>query len=1151
VNSARSTANKPDIAFINAVLKQDFKLVDQYLEKSDVQILLNGEDHGRTALMYAAERGYTDAVEHLIVYGGADPNYISSYCKTALDFAIARSHTEVEMLLRSYDGKRAAELELIPANVVEQNPRKEKKKKRLSASPVLQEEQDFLDETVEIVSARLKDLKKASRLAGSDKWTRRSLTQHNEQKVKELEEFFHNPYFGRIDIQLDHKKTKDSYYIGRDGVADQSGQIRVIKWTAPAASLFYAKRLGRIEENSVGSGEVNLIRDIKIEDLVIKDIQDLGAQNIFDPILLARLEGNTQNQMQDIVQTIQAEQDRIIRLPRNKPVIVQGSAGSGKTTVALHRAAYLFHNEPDLLPEKMIVFGPNEFFMSYISSVLPGLGMNGVEQVSFETWAQKRLSRSRFVVQASDVSTANSDPLFAKWSKWRGAMSTKKVWDELIERGIDSASPKHGISISNDHFVFELNNSTLRKWYSTDYKYDIATVRKEKIIKRIKGQFEHYQKQETKKISKMEENLQDKIKVALSKAKSELEEMKKNEGADRSLKDVELSEQDIMASNQELIHLREKINLLTEEFSTFKRLASDQQDRLKKNWSIANEHELYFACCSDKDWLTNHLVDWEPEEIESIHRYINRQRNNKQLDYEDLAPLLYIHRAIIGSTGMEKVEKKPSKKSKTKDEIITTFTREEYQYAIIDEGQDFSPFQIWLISQHASQGNMMILGDLGQSIYSYRGITRWEDAAEVFSAESSIKTLTTSYRSTVEILEAANTIIAPWSQGKFELSQPILRHGQKPASFQYADTAAMAAALPYLIEELQAEGMSQIAIITKNKELHPLIKNVLDAAGVSIETFADPGSSKTGGLSLMEAAMSKGLEFDAVLLFDVSADVYESSELDRKLLYVAFTRALHKVYMVYTVPTKLISKIWPSKTTQKVLDEHEKAEKKMHMLLEEIEVDKKKLQSLFALLKQEDLNQFQFWVSSRSHEIFVAEIIGENRYRVSDQVIETVSSKLSNAYYTKLQSILTSSEVALIAQITSFFKNCERTFEKINEAEHGQRPISSFIEAMVNAISNVSTLGSLMSSWVAKSKQIESSLPVAILAKGIVTPIFLANVAGPAYIENTLRQWDSPDLIDFRGNDIAWIYTDAIAKHWDETFIAIDEIAASIFPAKA
>ncbi|MCF0147910.1 MAG: AAA family ATPase [Clostridium sp.] len=213
-----------------------------------------------------------------------------------------------------------------------------------------------------------------------------------DRKLSEFVKLKESPYFGKINFIDDG--FNEELYIGRYGLTPEGTYDPVIvDWRAPVASLFYKGMLGETSYSSP-QGEVPvdilgrrqlMVKKAKLEGYFDSDI------NIQDEILQMVLSSNSGEKLKDIVNTIQKEQDEIIRADRNKVVVVNGVAGSGKTTIALHRVAYLLYNYRQQLTDKVLILGPNDVFMDYISEVLPNLGETAVKNETFLSFAYKEI----------------------------------------------------------------------------------------------------------------------------------------------------------------------------------------------------------------------------------------------------------------------------------------------------------------------------------------------------------------------------------------------------------------------------------------------------------------------------------------------------------------------------------------------------------------------------------------------------------------------------------------------------------------------------------------------------------------------------------------------------------------------------------------
>jgi DNA helicase-2/ATP-dependent DNA helicase PcrA len=211
-----------------------------------------------------------------------------------------------------------------------------------------------------------------------------------DRKLKEFTILQPAPYFGKVDFKEVVYNEKDQIYVGRFGITpDDAYEPIVVDWRAPVASLFYAGKLGESHyEAPMGKVATDILGK---RQFIIKKEQLLGMfdseLDVKDEILQMVLSESAGEKLKDIIMTIQAEQDSIIRQPKEKTIVVDGIAGSGKTTIALHRVAYLLYNYRKVLQDKVLILGPNKIFMEYISTVLPSLGEIGVRQQTFVEFA--------------------------------------------------------------------------------------------------------------------------------------------------------------------------------------------------------------------------------------------------------------------------------------------------------------------------------------------------------------------------------------------------------------------------------------------------------------------------------------------------------------------------------------------------------------------------------------------------------------------------------------------------------------------------------------------------------------------------------------------------------------------------------------------
>ncbi|WP_411678990.1 HelD family protein [Clostridium thailandense] len=304
-----------------------------------------------------------------------------------------------------------------------------------------------------------------------------------DKKLKELTILSSSPYFGKFSFEDEF--GDETIYIGRFGLTKElEYEPIVIDWRSPVAALFYAGKLGNIKYNGP-LGEMTA-EVLSKRQFIIKKAELLGmfdtSMDVKDEILQMILSKNAGEKLKDIIMTIQAEQDEIIRQPRNQITVVDGVAGSGKTTIALHRVAYLLYNYRDVLQDKVLILGPNNIFIDYISTVLPSLGEIGVKQYTFRDLAMDILGLEK-VMNFKDYMERilSGDREFNKNVAYKGSLEYINELDKIIQE------------LDNEYFKIEnikfydkviVNKEEIQKMFDSYFK-DMPLFRRSKKIKRI------------------------------------------------------------------------------------------------------------------------------------------------------------------------------------------------------------------------------------------------------------------------------------------------------------------------------------------------------------------------------------------------------------------------------------------------------------------------------------------------------------------------------------------------------------------------------------------------------------------------------------------------------------------------------------------
>lgn len=364
-----------------------------------------------------------------------------------------------------------------------------------------QEEEDRLNQALTEIDTLLEKLQQTPVYTGHD-YTEQVLEANRDQKRKDLAKLRQEPYFGRLDFQGNDENERKALYIGKIGVDREQVSDRplVIDWRAPVASLFYSFT-GGTEPASYEAPEglieglVYLKRNVVIRKQILERVADTynresDAPIVSDEFLVYRLGENKDNRLRDIVSTIQEEQDKIIRAAKNTALIIQGVAGSGKTTVALHRLAFLLYQYKDQVSaEKMIIFAPNRMFLDYISDVLPELGVGNIAQNTFPDWAANVLGLELPEQDATETmnrwfETSGGMPVITE--KTPGRFKGSTVLMGIIESSIkllESSSVPEGDFSPWEGAV--LRRSMILRWHNEEYAPYPPAKRKERVMARI------------------------------------------------------------------------------------------------------------------------------------------------------------------------------------------------------------------------------------------------------------------------------------------------------------------------------------------------------------------------------------------------------------------------------------------------------------------------------------------------------------------------------------------------------------------------------------------------------------------------------------------------------------------------------------------
>lgn len=624
--------------------------------------------------------------------------------------------------------------------------------------------------------------------------------EEEEHKILLLEKMIKSPYFARIDFKFDDEDEFEKIYIGRSSLRKNSYQeMYVYDWRSPIASIFYRFMTGEaFYDAPCGrvTGELNLKRQYEIKNGKLEYFFDSDVQ-IVDEFLRQLLSQNTTAKMKAIVETIQHEQDVVIRDMENDLLMVQGVAGSGKTSIALHRAAYLMYQgfQTKLSANNIMIISPNSIFEQYISNVLPELGEDNVISSVFEDILSALLIGRKIQSRNDFLENLIVNSKYKEISRNSIEFKTSSFFREIL-----------------DQFLIDIP----RQWIEfEDVYYEGKCVVSGQILKdKILG------RPETPLGIKLEQ-----------------------------LEDYILEQ--IFGTGKGRGHKEEK-NLIKQEIQKFIKID------IVELYKILFSNEAYFYSLLQNSNLS--------QGIKSIWEYTRENLEADRLYYDDAIAIAYLYLKIYGTNKYKNIKQ-----------------------VVIDEAQDYYPLQYEIFNLLFSNAKFTILGDMKQTLAKKEDISFYEQIQKILNKKkSSLIMLDKSFRCTNEILNFSLKFIEKSSQIK-----SFNRNGDSPKVYIADNSEIFIDEIVKEINLCQEKGFQSICLICKTEKnsiyLFNKIKHKLD-----IQLIKNGSVSDLQGVFILPVYMSKGLEFDAVLICDADSQNYHDED-DKNLLYVACTRALHKL----------------------------------------------------------------------------------------------------------------------------------------------------------------------------------------------------------------------------------------------------------------
>lgn len=625
------------------------------------------------------------------------------------------------------------------------------------------------------------------------------------------------PYFGRIDFLDETLQKEESLYIGRGGIAKDTTHQMVVDWRAPVANAYYENGLGECSYCAPDGREFPIRLDLKrtyeIDNGKLLDYFDTEVI-ANDELLTKYLAKNKQTVMGEIIATIQKEQNDIIRKTPYHNIIVQGVAGSGKTTVAMHRISFILYNYAERFrPEDFYIVGSNRILLEYITGVLPDLDVYGIRQMTMEQLFVRLLYED---------------------------------WDEQNHSILENTAATQG---SMDRGTFG--------WFQALTEFG-AGIEAERIC--------------------MDSVVLDRRQFVEGLKGGVAGVFDKREGEPQPSDLVELLSGKAIRDYVEQTNasVQTKINMLNE------RLIIKIKDEFLKNGLRYSEKERKAILKEYRGYFGKRIFDTSIFELYQQFLLEQKQKGyevsapEQAYDVYDLAALAYLYKRM------------------KETEVIS-----EAHHVVIDEAQDYGMMAYAVLKYCMKDCTYTVMGDVSQNIHFGFGLADWEELRKLLCSQDgdSFGILKKSYRNTVEISEFATKIL---HHGSFEPYpvEPIIRHGKEVEIMQLPTKRELYEETARRCRAWQKQGLNTIAIVCRTPEKAELVARQLGRLIPVCESNLEKAVF-SDGIMVLPVVYTKGLEFDAVLIFDPDKEEYPVDDGHAKLLYVAATRALHELCVLY------------------------------------------------------------------------------------------------------------------------------------------------------------------------------------------------------------------------------------------------------------
>ncbi|WP_082869758.1 HelD family protein [Deinococcus puniceus] len=675
------------------------------------------------------------------------------------------------------------------------------------------------------------------RNVGADLETSVTMADTAEEHAAMLSVHLSQPYFGSLRVRVGGREQ--TLYVGKHAFLDVKGGAKeghnVVSWDSEVGSLFYTQSLNWTPRRG-GLGTIRRRRQLDVAAKQLLRVTDLyddeagGDTGGREEVLIRRLQEQSTAGMRDVVETLQPEQNEAMRAPAGTPIIIQGAAGSGKTTIGFHRLAWMMNaerREHRARPEACMVLMPNKVLAAYAARVLPDLGIPAVPVTTPEAWAVGLLGLEKLEVTDRTLTLLLTDHDNARRAlAWRRA---KLLGDA---RMLD----------------------VVRAHIQTKFLTALQGQRLQEQIE-IPGR-------EPVTFSQTEQELH-----ALLLDVFAADPLSGYRAAFRAVLEAEALARLNVSEAQELGVLRQLSVPLT---SLLGRVFASTTPVTEARRLLGSAEALSVSGLLNEREIRLLLAD----PLQSIP---NPRRAHA--DVTEL-PVMLAVQALTGGIGRQ-----------------VGRTLEPFDHVVLDEAQDYSPLLYALLARATRQGHLTALGDLNQGMHGYKGPSSWEAVLAVLPASAGVAsaggarvlTLSRTYRSTRQITELGARIASTYNR-----AADVVGVDRDGAEVQRYSGGVEAALIARAVKDAQAAGHENVAIVTRRAADADRLSTELHDHDTDAQPITTQEHRYRGGVVILPVNLAKGLEFSAAIVANADADTYdESTEYERRLLYVSASRALH------------------------------------------------------------------------------------------------------------------------------------------------------------------------------------------------------------------------------------------------------------------